>query len=146
MKKELALEVNRYLANVGVSYIKLHNLHWNIVGPDFKSVHEYLESLYDSFADVLDSVAELLKMNDVVPAASMKEYLELATIEELPSVEVKSSEVVNIVLADMELLKAQAEAIRKAADEDDVYAVVNAMEDDLGNYAKTIWFLKAMAK
>jgi len=146
MKKELAVKLNRYLANVGVSYIKLHNLHWNVVGKDFKPVHEYLETLYDAFAEVLDSVAELLKMNDEVPAASLKEYLELADVKELPSVEVHSNDVLKLVLSDMELLKNQVEDIRKEADEVDDYAVVSAMEGDLEQYSKTIWFLKAMLK
>lgn len=146
MKNELSMSINRYLANIGVSYVKLHNLHWNVIGKDFKAVHEYLEGLYDGMADVLDSVAELLKMHDVVPAASMKEYLELASIEELPSVEMKSADVLAVVLADMELLKAQAEAIRAEAAKDDVYSVVAAMEGDLGQYSKNIWFLKAMMK
>ena len=46
MKKELATQMNAYLANIGVSYIKLHNLHWNVVGSQFKAAHEYLETLY----------------------------------------------------------------------------------------------------
>ena len=146
MKKEIARNLNQYLANIGVSYIKLHNLHWNVVGKDFKPVHEYLETLYDGFADVLDSVAELLKMNEVAPAASLKEYLELADIKELPSEELKSKDVLEIVLADMEHLKAQAESIRKAADEVDDYAVVSEMEGDLEQYNKTIWFVRSMLK
>lgn len=67
MKKELAAKVNVYLADIGVLYIKLHNLHWNVVGSQFKAVHEYLESLYDSMAALLDEVAELLKMNGESP-------------------------------------------------------------------------------
>ena len=62
MKKELVTQVNAYLANIGVSYIKLHNLHWNVVGSQFKAAHEYLETLYDALADVLDAIAELLKI------------------------------------------------------------------------------------
>ncbi|MBP3654390.1 MAG: DNA starvation/stationary phase protection protein [Oscillospiraceae bacterium] len=146
MKKELSLNMNRYLANIGVNYIKLHNLHWNVVGKNFKSVHEYLESLYDGLANSLDKVAELLKMHGEVPAASMKEYLELASIEELPSVELHFDEILAVVLKDLQLMKAQAEEIRKMADEDDVYDIVGAMEDDLGEYNKAIWFLKAMLK
>ena len=46
MNKELTKSVNAYIANIGVGYIKLHNLHWNVVGSQFKAVHEYLESLY----------------------------------------------------------------------------------------------------
>ena len=144
MKNQVAQNLNKYLANVGVNYIKLHNLHWNVIGKDFKPVHEYLESLYDSFAEVLDEVAELLKMHEQVPAASLKEYLALADIQELGNKELYSSEVLEIVLADMQLLKAQAEAIRAEAEDD--YSVVAMMEDHLANYNKVIWFVKSMLK
>ena len=146
MKQELINQLNGYLANIGVSYVKLHNLHWNVVGGQFKAVHEYLETLYDGFANVLDAVAEMLKMNGAAPLASMKDYLAAATITELDSKELDVKSVLGIVLADMETLKAQAEAVRTAADQDGVYAVTNLMEDDLANYSKTIWFLHSMLK
>lgn len=146
MNKNMNIEMNNYLANAQVFYVKLHNLHWNVVGKDFKPVHEYLESLYDAFADVYDEVAESLKMNGQQPLASMKEYLEVATVKELSSKELSSADVIKIALADMELLKAQAESIRTAADVEDLYDVVDLMEDHLGNYNKTIWFMHAMLK
>ena len=146
MKKELVGKVNGYLANVGVSYIKLHNLHWNVVGPAFKAVHEYLESLYDAFADVLDEVAELLKMEGEMPLASLKSYLGAASIKELEEKEYGVKETLAIVLADMEEMKAQAEDIRSAADAEGNYGLVGMMEGHLGNYAKTIWFIKSMLK
>ncbi|WP_101773659.1 Dps family protein [Peptostreptococcus faecalis] len=146
MKKELSNEVNIYLANIGVSYIKLHNLHWNVVGSQFKAVHEYLETLYDAMADVLDATAELLKMNGEMPMASMKDYLAVATINELESSEVDANSVMNTVLNDMEDLKIQALSIRKLASEEDQFDVVSAMENDIENYNKTIWFIKSMLK
>ena len=45
MNKELVLKINKYLSNLAVEYFKLHNLHWNVVGINFKSTHEYLEVL-----------------------------------------------------------------------------------------------------
>ena len=83
MRKELVLEVNRQIANLGVGYIKFHNLHWNVVGGQFKPVHEYLEALYDSFSDSLDEVAEVLRMKDEYPVASLKGFLELSQIKEI---------------------------------------------------------------
>ena len=146
MRKELVNKVNGYLANVGVSYIKLHNLHWNVVGPEFKAVHEYLETLYDGFADVLDAVAELLKMEGEMPLSSLREFLEAASIKELEARDFSVKESLEIVLADMIEMKALAESIRKDADEEDHYALVAMMEGDLENYNKTIWFLRSMLK
>ena len=146
MKKELVVELNKYLADTAVLYIKWHNLHWNVVGSQFKAVHEFLEGLYDALADVLDEVAELLKMNEETPLASLKEYLAVTSIEELPSVELAVKDVISVTTADMETMKATAEAIRAMADEEDLYDVVGMMEDQLENYKKNLWFLKAMAK
>lgn len=146
MKKELVVALNKYLANLGVEYIKLHNLHWNVVGINFKAIHEYLEGLYDGVSASLDSVAELLKMHDEVPAASLKEYLALSSLEELPSVELKGKDVLEIVLKDFNEFKQLAESIRALADEEDVYDVVSAMEADLEQFNKSIWFIKAMLK
>ena len=53
-------KLNTYLANLAVINIKIHNLHWNIVGSQFVSVHEYLESEYDKAGERLDEVAELI--------------------------------------------------------------------------------------
>lgn len=146
MNKNLIEMINRYLANIGVSYIKMHNLHWNVVGPAFKVVHEYLEGIYDAYADVLDEVAELLRMNGALPAASLKEYLALADIEELPSEEISISDALAILLDDMKHLKAQAAAIRAAADEEGAFETVAMMEDQISQFNKDIWFVESMGK
>ena len=144
MNKELTKSVNAYIANIGVGYIKLHNLHWNVVGSQFKAVHEYLESLYDSFADVLDEAAEILKMCGEQPVASLKGYLAIATIKELADEKVDQKKALELTLADLELLRDQALEIRKAADAHDCFGVANLMEDHVTNYAKQIWFLRSM--
>lgn len=144
MEEKLVKRVNEYLANIGVMYIKLHNLHWNVTGGQFVQVHEYLETLYDEFAELMDRTAEILKMHEQMPLGSMKEYLAEATIEELKDEPIDIPSTLKIVLGDMKTLKAQAEALREKADKTDTYAIVNMAEDDLAHYDKTIWFLKAM--
>lgn len=146
MNNVLVNNINKYLADVSVSYIKLHNLHWNVVGPQFKQVHEYLEELYDSFAEVLDETAEILKIHGEKPLASMKEYLAVSTIEELGSDEISIPSVLSIVAKDLSSLKKEAEGIRKEADENDVFEITNMMEDHIKEYSKTLWFLSAMQK
>lgn len=146
MKKELVNLTNGYIANLGVAYIKLHNLHWNVVGGQFKAVHEYTESLYDALTDVLDEVAEVLKMHGEMPLASLKDYLAAATIDELDSKELSVKDTLNILLADLKTLQAQADAIRTMADADGNYHLVSVMEDNLANYAKNIWFVSSMLK
>ena len=146
MKKELTNNLNKYLANLGILYIKLHNLHWNVVGINFKAIHEYYETLYDGISSSLDSVAEIIKMHEQTPLATLKSYLEASDIKELESSEIDSKKSLKIVLEDFITMKSLIEQIRKDADQEDLYDIVTLMENDLEQYTKSIWFIRAMLK
>ena len=136
--------MNKYLANTAVLYIKLHNLHWNVSGMQFKAVHEYLEALYDGITENMDAIAELMRMNGEYPAASMSEYLKLTSVEELPSKKVANKDALSITLEDLEALDKEAKAIRAAADEEDAFDIVMMMEDHCAAFQKTIWFISSI--
>lgn len=140
-------KLNTYLANLAVINIKIHNLHWNIVGSQFVSVHEYLESEYDKAGERLDEVAELIRMSGEFPVANLKEYLEISTIKEIEtSKEVSIKEALEIVLSDIKLQKELALEIRKEADEADNFTVANVMENHIEDYNKQIWFVESSLK
>ncbi len=146
MTNNVIISTNKYLADIAVSYIKIHNLHWNVVGPQFKAVHEYLETIYDAYAGILDEVAEIIKMNGAYPAASLKEYLELSTVSELGAQDCKVENAVKALLENLKFLRDEALALRKAAADEDAFALANTLEDHIGNYDKNIWFLESMLK
>ncbi|MBU5455832.1 Dps family protein [Caproiciproducens sp. MSJ-32] len=143
MKKEL----NQYLANLAVLNVKLHNLHWNVVGEQFKAIHEFTEGLYDAYFKLYDEVAELLKIRGEYPAASLKTYLEIATVKELAeNVDFSTKEVLDIVIADLQLMKNLALNIRALADQAGDFEIVAEMEDHIKDYNKNLWMLSAMTK
>ena len=140
-------KLNTYLANLAVLNIKIHNLHWNIVGSQFVSVHKYLESEYDKAGERLDEVAELIRMSGEFPVANIKEYLEISTIKEIEtSKEISIKEALEIVLSDIKLQKELALEIRKEADEADNFTVANVMENHIEDYNKQIWFVESSLK
>ena len=146
MKKELALAINKYLANLSVEYFKLHNLHWNVIGINFKSTHEYLEVLYEAISKTLDEVAEVLKMKNECPLVSLEEYLKNTTIKELKCKELKSDSIFKIVLEDFEELKENCEEIRTLSIEEDEYEITTMIEDNLKEFNKSIWFINSSLK
>lgn len=146
MKKNTFKSLNSFLADIAVSYIKMHNLHWNVVGSQFKPVHEYLETVYDNYADIIDEVAELIKIHGEYPAASLKEYLELASIKELENKDVKVEDAFKITLEDMKALKVKATEARALADKEELFDVVGQLEDYIGEFNKNIWFIEASLK
>lgn len=137
-------ELNKYLANTAVLYIKMHNLHWNCRGTNFKTVHEYLETIYDNFAITIDETAETIKILGETPLATMKSYLEVATIEEIDSKTYSTEETLDIVISDLKHIKNQIEVIRTMASSDDNYMVINLLEDDLVEISKTLWILASI--
>ena len=135
-----------YLANLAVNYIKLHNLHWNVVGRAFKQVHEYLEELYDATTESLDAIAEYQKMVGEYPKASLKQYLDLATIKEIKSTDYSIEDSLKYALEDQKILRDLATEIRNDADENGEFSLVALMEGEVEAQNKAIWFLESMLK
>lgn len=146
MKKQLIDKINQYLSNLSVMYFKLHNLHWNVIGPKFMEVHIFLEEQYENYSKKLDEVAEILKQVNEYPLGSMQEYLATTTLTELEDKDYNVMKVMDILLSDVSHLKHLAQELRFIALEDDCYPVVNMMEDHLSDYSKTMWFLFSIQK
>ena len=140
----VANRLNPYLSNLVVLFAKFHDLHWFVKGKMFVQVHQYTESRYEDFADKLDAVAEKIIMNGEKPVSTLKEYLELATVKELDKKDYKDSDVLEVVLADIKLLRDQAVEIRKSFIEEDNFSVVAMLEEHIVGYEKEIWFLESM--
>ena len=133
-----------YLSNFAVLNAKLHNLHWNVEAKQFVQLHEFTEELYDEFFVMFDDIAELMKMKGEMPLVKMNDYVEHATIEELPAKTFSYDEVINAVEADLKEMKSLAVKIREEADEVDDFEVVGEMEDHVAFYSKNLWFIRSM--
>ena len=143
--KKLELLQN-YLANLAVLNIKMHNIHWNVVGPQFMEIHNFTEAFYDKLFADLDEVAELLKMKNEMPLSTMAEYLEKSTIEEMKAKDFTTKESLEIVKKEMELMKGLATDIRNISDEEGDFETVAIFEEYVAYYSKNLWFINSMIK
>lgn len=138
--------VQTYLANLGVLFVKLHNIHWNVVGNQFLRIHTFTEELYDQVFEDFDAVAELLKMKGVMPLSTMKAYLERATITEVEPTDFGSKASLDLVKEDLVSMRNLSIEIRNAADEAGDFETVAMFEDFTGFYSKNLWFVESMLK
>lgn len=74
--------VNKQVADWTVLYVKLHNYHWNVKGPHFFVLHDKFEELYTEAATYIDDLAERLLALNGKPVGTMKECLEISSIQE----------------------------------------------------------------
>lgn len=139
---ELSKELNNLLANLCVFYRKLQNYHWNIIGKDFFVLHAKLEEYYDDINSQIDEVAEHILTLGKQPLGTMKDYLEIATMQEAKNEKIEDKEVFTKVIADYELLLQTVTSIKALAEEEKCAATSSLMDDYILDYTKKLWMLK----
>ena len=140
--KELVKLLNRQVANFGVLYIKLHNYHWLVTGEHFYKLHEVFEEFYNEVTEHFDAIAERIIMLGEKPYATLKEFLDNATIKEATGNET-TREMLKTTIEDFKLLNDEFyEVIRKSQDLGDE-VTVDLVLGILSSLQKHIWMLKA---
>lgn len=139
-------QLNHLLANLVVEYHKLQNFHWYAKGKDFFTVHAKLEEYYDYINEAVDEVAENILMMNGKPLASLKDFINHASIEEAEMKEMKSKEIFKIVLADFKALLDEVTEIKKQADEENNYLISALMDEYIQQFTKSVWMIKQVVE
>ncbi|NNK87774.1 MAG: DNA starvation/stationary phase protection protein [Flavobacteriaceae bacterium] len=100
---EIVVNLKRLIANYQVHYHKLRNFHWNVDGPDFFELHDEFENEYNSAKEMIDILAERIRVFGIKPNFSMSRIMELSEIKE-PKQELSALSMVGEVLKDYEIL------------------------------------------
>lgn len=143
--KNLVKNLNREVANFGVLYTKLHNYHWFVTGKQFFQLHELFEELYDEVTEHFDAVAERVLQLEERPVATLKEFLELATIEEAKGNE-SVEEMIQTVIDDFKLVDKQLQETIKVSQDLEDEVTVDLLLGISASFQKHIWMLKALLK
>lgn len=64
--------LNHLLATEFGLFTKTLNYHWNVTGPRFHSLHKFLETQYNELLEVMDSVAERVRVLGSTPISTVK--------------------------------------------------------------------------
>src|SRR5699024_8280399 len=129
--EKLHAALNVQIANWSVIYTNHHRYHWFVKGPHFFTLHEKFEELYNESADVVDEAAERLLAIGGTPVATMKEYLNIATLEETKE-ESNADEMVSNLADDYKYLKKELKELAELSDQH---------EDDVSNDL-AVWLLE----
>jgi starvation-inducible DNA-binding protein len=80
--QETATVLNTLLADEFVLYTKTRNAHWNIQGMEFYDLHKFFEEQYDILADMIDEIAERVRMLGHYAIGTMKDFLAITRMIE----------------------------------------------------------------
>ena len=130
--------MEQQLEDLAVLYQKLRNYHWNITGKAFLALHEFLEKEYDTVAEEVDEVAELIRMKGEAPLSTYKDFLANATIKE-GDMSLSPDAMIQDLIKDYEKLisdfKTQFNGDPKT---EDLYTGI------ISHFEKSVWMMKAV--
>lgn len=136
--------LNNLLANEYAVFTKTLNFHWNITGPRFHSIHEFLEGHYKDLLEVMDNVAERVRVLGEVPHGTVKKMGENMDIKESDGMNMSANEMLNDLLGDH--MKVQA-FIKETISHEDLFKNDPGTEDFLvgllQKHEMMSWMLKS---
>ena len=139
-------KLNEFLSDLEMLNVKLQNYHWNVIGKGFFTTHEKLEEYYDEVREQMDEVAEHILSLGHQPLGTMKDFMENSKIREAKNEQIKSIDIMENVIHDLQELKQKAVQIKQEAEYKEYYATSTLMDDYLADYSKKIWMLNAALK
>jgi len=139
---QVHVKLNQQVANLSLMYTKLHNYHWYVKGPQFFTLHEKFEELYNEIAEKMDAVAERLLTIGGKPYGTLKELAEHATIKEAAGNET-ANDMLKQLIKDLNQLTDEMADARDAADEIGDEITGDLLLGMIGDFEKHVWMLSA---
>ena len=116
--------------------------HWNVVGPTFKPVHEFLDELVDEYREWYDMVAERMTAIGAAPDGRVATLAETTRLEALPAAAIAER---SVLVAFDERVSTVAADVRDRAAQigDSDMATQDLLIEILRGLEKQRWMIRA---
>ncbi|RSD27850.1 Dps family protein [Mesobacillus subterraneus] len=141
-QSDLIQAVNQQVANWTVLYTKLHNYHWYVKGRHFFTLHTKFEELYNEAATIIDEFAERILALEGKPVATLKECLELSSINEAEGNE-KEDDMVKQLHDDFATIVDELQEGIELAEKEEDAATADMLTEVKMSLRKHMWMFKA---
>jgi starvation-inducible DNA-binding protein len=94
--------LNHDLADAYLLLVKTKKFHWDVVGPQFLTLHRLWEEHYNILTENIDAIAERIRTLGGYPIGTMKGFLEYASLGEHPGDVPMATEMVAMLCEDHE--------------------------------------------
>lgn len=142
-RQAVASGLSKLLADSYTLYLKTHNFHWNVEGPQFNSLHLMFEQHYTELATAVDEIAERIRALGVKAPGSYSEFAKLASIDEASGDESAEEMIRQLVLGQEAVVRTARDALRPAAVADDEPSA-DLLTQRMQIHEKNAWMLRSM--
>lgn len=141
-KADLVSQLKVLLATTFSFYLKSHNYHWNVTGPNFAQYHEFFGDLYEEVFASVDTTAEEIRKHGAYAPGSLGRFADLSLIED--ELTIPDPDVMFARLArDNDTLIDVLYQARSIADQIGENGTVNYIEDRISAHEKHRWMIKS---
>ena len=141
----LADDMKIVLADTFALYLKAHNYHWNVEGPNFSEYHGFLNGLYDELWVAVDTIAEHIRTLDSYVPGSFSRYKDLSSIEDETKIPT-GVVMMKRLESDNKKVIASLTAAYKSAEEAGKLGIANFLQDRIDIHEKHGWMLRSFTK
>ena len=142
-RKKIAEGLSALLADSYTLYLMTHNFHWNVTGPQFNSLHTMFMGQYTEQWNALDTIAERIRALGFPAPGTYKEFVKLATIQEVEGVP-KAEEMVRHLVAAQEATARTARKLFPVVDAANDQPTADVLTQRIDVHEKTAWMLRSL--
>jgi starvation-inducible DNA-binding protein len=142
-RKSIVDGLSRLLADTYTLYLKTHNFHWNVTGPQFRTLHLMFEEQYNEIWQATDVIAERIRSLGHFAPATYRDYAKLTTIKEPDGVPPATDMIRQLVEGHETVSRTAREifpTVEKASDE----ASADLLTQRMQIHEKTAWMLRSL--
>jgi len=143
--EELVKSMKVALATVFSFYLKAHNFHWNVEGPNFHEYHVMFQKIYEDVYASVDVFAEEIRALDSYAPGSFARFTALSKVDD--ETKVPSSKVmIERLLANNETVIECLNDAFKQAETQNKQGLMDFLAGRIDQHNKWSWFLRATKK
>ena len=142
-RAQIADGLSHLLADSYTLYLKTHNYHWNVTGPQFNTLHQMFETQYTELATAVDEIAERIRSLGVRAPGSYSEFAKLTSIDEGSGEESAEEMTRQLVLGQERVARTAREAFDAAEAAND-QPTADLLTQRMQIHEKNAWMLRSM--
>lgn len=142
-REKIAQSLSRLLADSYTLYLLTHNFHWNVTGPQFRTLHLMFEEQYTELATAVDDIAERIRTLGYPAPGTYREFAKLTSIQEPEGVP-EAAEMIRQLINGNEIVVQTCRKALPLAQEADDESTAALISDRMRVHEKTAWMLRSM--
>ena len=142
-REKIAQGLSALLADSYTLYLMTHNFHWNVTGPMFNTLHLMFMDQYTEQWNALDMIAERIRALGHPAPGTYKEFVKLASIEEVQGVP-KATQMIRHLVTAQEATARTARNLFPVVDAANDQPTADLLTQRLEVHEKTAWMLRSL--